>query len=72
MHLNSGLGTRRNEEEGADSGVNETVETENGIRQAVIELAVSSVGVFEVLYLDPGNRGQTSAQSLECALLMRQ
>ena len=27
MHLNPGLGTRRNEEEGADAGVNETVET---------------------------------------------
>jgi hypothetical protein len=27
MHLNPGLGTRQNEEEGADSGVNETVET---------------------------------------------
>ena len=27
MHLNPGVGTRQNEEEGADSGVNETVET---------------------------------------------
>ena len=27
MHLNPGLGTRQNEEEGADSGVNEMVET---------------------------------------------
>jgi hypothetical protein len=28
----------------------------------VIELAASSVGLFQVLYLNPGNRGQTSAQ----------
>jgi hypothetical protein len=27
MHLHPGLGTRQNEEEGADSGVNQAVET---------------------------------------------
>jgi len=31
MHLTPGLGTRQNEEEGADSGVNERWKHKNGI-----------------------------------------